>query len=101
VHSLVPIVLAYAAAHYVSQLIFQGQALAPLASGPGGLGWDLFGTAAWAIDYGVVSAEAFWYIQLGLVIVGHVAALALAHDRALVIYDDPKAATGRSTGCSP
>jgi hypothetical protein len=93
VHSLVPIALAYAAAHYVSLLVFQGQAIPQLASDPGGLGWDVFGTAAWGIDYGAVSAEVFWYVQLGFVLVGHVAALALAHDRALVVYDDARLAT--------
>jgi hypothetical protein len=91
--SLVPIALAYVAAHYVSLLLFRGQALAPLASDPFGDGSDLFGTAGWSIDYGFVSAELFWYMQLGFVIAGHLAALMLAHDRALVIYRDTRAAT--------
>lgn len=91
--SLVPIALAYVAAHYVSLLLFRGQALGALASDPFGDGSDLFGTADWTIDYGFVSAELFWYLQLGFVIVGHVAALALAHDRALVIYRDGRAAS--------
>ncbi|HTE63779.1 MAG TPA: fenitrothion hydrolase, partial [Solirubrobacteraceae bacterium] len=55
--------------------------------------WNLFGTATWSINYGVVGAEAFWYIQLGLVLAGHLAALVLAHDRALVVYDDARLAT--------
>ena len=91
--SLVPIALAYVAAHYVSLLVFQGQAMAALASDPLGDGSDIFGTAGWGIDYGIVGAEAFWYLQLGFVLAGHVAALALAHDRALVIYDDNRLAT--------
>ena len=91
--SLVPIALAYAAAHYVSLLLFQGQALAPLASDPFGEGWDLLGTSSWTIDYSFLSAEVFWYLQLGFVVLGHVAALMLAHDKALVTYDDPGAAT--------
>jgi hypothetical protein len=93
VHTLVPIALAYAAAHYVSLLVFQGQALAYLASDPAGFGWNLFGTATWEIDYGVLGAQAFWYIQLALVLGGHLAALVLAHDRALVVYDDARIAT--------
>lgn len=93
VHTLVPIALAYAAAHYVSLLVFQGQALGYLASDPAGFGWNLFGTATWSIDYGLVSAEAFWYIQVGLVLAGHVGALVLAHDRALIVYDDTRLAT--------
>ena len=91
--SLVPIALAYAAAHYISLLVFQGQALSGLASDPLGRGWDLLGTAGTSIDYSIVSAEAFWYMQLGCVLAGHLAALILAHDKALVLYDDPRSAT--------
>ena len=91
--SLVPIALAYAAAHYVSLLVFQGQAMAALASDPLGRDWNLLGTASWQIDYSIVGAEAFWYLQLAFVLAGHLAALVLAHDKALVLYDDPRAAT--------
>ncbi|HYF26959.1 MAG TPA: fenitrothion hydrolase [Baekduia sp.] len=87
IHSLVPIAAVYALAHYLSFLVFNGQALAYLASDPLGHGWDLFGTASSAIDFGVLSQNAIWYLQVGLVVLGHVAALALAHDRALVLYD--------------
>ena len=61
-------------------------------SNPLGENADLFGTADSAIDYGVIGATATWYWQVGLVVVGHVAALTLAHDRALAIYDDTKKA---------
>ena len=91
--SLVPIALAYAAAHYVSLLVFQGQAVGYLASDPLGTGSNLLGTATWGIDYTVVSAEVFWYLQLSFVILGHLAALILAHDKALVLYDDGRSAT--------
>jgi hypothetical protein len=91
-HTLVPIALAYVLAHYVSLFIFQSQALGYLASDPLGDGADLFGTADWAIDYGVVGAELFWYLQVGFVVLGHVAALALAHDRALVAFPTARAA---------
>ena len=92
VHTLVPIALAYVAAHYVSLLLLQGQALAFLASDPLGRGSDLFGTADATIDYGFIGAEAFWYMQVGFVVAGHVAALVLAHDRALVAFSNVKAA---------
>lgn len=91
-HTLVPIALAYVAAHYVSLLLLQGQALAFLASDPLGRGSDLFGTASSTIDYAFIGAATFWYMQVGFVVAGHVFALILAHDRALAIYDDPKAA---------
>ncbi|MDQ3108142.1 MAG: hypothetical protein M3Q68_10110 [Actinomycetota bacterium] len=40
VHSLVPIALAYAVAHYFSLLVLEGQAAIALLSDPFGLGWD-------------------------------------------------------------
>jgi hypothetical protein len=92
VHSLVPIAIVYAAAHYVSLLLIQGQAVAFLASDPLGEGWNLLGTATSTIDYGVIGANATWYLQVGFVVAGHVAALALAHDRALVLYERARVA---------
>ena len=88
-HSLVPIAMVYVAAHYLTFLLFEGQATFYLASDPFGRGWDLFGTTARAIDYGYVSQNATWYLQVAIVVLGHVAALVLAHDRALALYRDP------------
>jgi len=92
VHSLVPIALAYVAAHYFTLLLFQGQGLFALVSDPLGHGSDIFGTAGTQIDYGLIGATATWYWQVGFVIAGHVAGLTLAHDRAVALYDDPKLA---------
>lgn len=92
IHSLVPIAAVYVAAHYFSFLIFEGQAIGYLASDPFGQGWDLVGTAASGIDYGLFSLKDIWYVQVGFVVVGHVAALTLAHDRALVMYREPRLA---------
>jgi hypothetical protein len=92
VHSLVPIAFAYVAAHYFTLLLFQGQAMAYLVSDPLGDGSDIFGTANSQIDYTLIGGEATWYFQVAFVVIGHVAALVLAHDRALAIYDDPKQA---------
>jgi len=86
VHTLVPILAAYVVAHYFSLLAYNGQDLARLASDPLGDGSDLFGTAGSTIDYGVVSATAIWYVQVGALIAGHVSGLVLAHDRALSVY---------------
>jgi hypothetical protein len=86
IHSLVPIAMVYVAAHYLTFLLFEGQSIAYLASDPLGEGWDLFGTASAAIDYGALSQNQAWYLQVGFVVAGHVAALVLAHDRALSLY---------------
>jgi hypothetical protein len=92
VHSLVPIALAYVAAHYLTLLLFQGQAVVFLASDPLGDGSDILGTASNQIDYTIIGGEATWYWQVGFVVAGHVTALILAHDRALALYDDAKLA---------
>jgi len=92
VHSLVPIALVYVAAHYLTLLVFEGQGIAYLSSDPLGEGWDLFGTAGATIDYGALSQNQAWYLQVGFVVVGHVAALILAHDRALALYPETKLA---------
>jgi hypothetical protein len=92
VHTLVPIAMVYVAAHYLTFLLFEGQATLYLASDPLGRGWDLFGTADRAIDFTFLSQNATWYVQVAFVVVGHVAALVLAHDRALALYRDPKLA---------
>jgi hypothetical protein len=101
VASLVPIALAYVAAHYLTLLLYNGQAILTLSANPFGFlasnplgeaGTDVFGTADRSIDYGVIGATAAWYWMVGFVVVGHVAALTLAHDKALTIYSDVKLA---------
>jgi hypothetical protein len=91
-HTLIPIAAAYLVAHYFSMVAYDGQELWRLASDPLGDGSDLFGGAERGIDYSVVTATGIWYVQIGALVVGHVAALVLAHDRALVIYGSPRAA---------
>jgi hypothetical protein len=90
VHSLVPIAFAYLAAHYLSFLLVEGQAIAYLANDPFGQGWNLLGTGLAGIDYEILSQELLWYLQVGFVVAGHVAGLALAHDRALARFGTGK-----------
>lgn len=86
-HTLIPIAFAYAVAHYFSLLAFQGQAAGYLVSNPlGRAHTDLLGTASFRIDYGFISSNATWYVQVGALLCGHVAGLILAHDRALALY---------------
>lgn len=94
-HTLIPIALAYLVAHYFSFFVFQEQAqFGFLLSDPLGTGTtDLFGTAAWEVDYKVLSANAIWYVQVAALITGHVIGLMLAHDRALVYWPDYRNAT--------
>ena len=91
VHSLVPIACVYVAAHYLTFLLFEGQAIRYLASDPFGQGWDLFGTASAAIDYSLLSQNGPGTCRSAFVVLGHVAALMLAHDRALALYGQNRA----------
>jgi hypothetical protein len=93
-HSLIPIALAYLVAHYFSAFLYQEQAqFTYILSDPLGHGSDLFGTAGGGINYGIVGSNTVWYVQVGALVVGHVAALTLAHDRALAVYDNVRHAS--------
>jgi hypothetical protein len=90
--SLVPVAFVYVVAHYFTLLVNQGQFGIPLASDPFGRGWDLFGTTDFAPDVTLVSPNTVWYVQVGALVLGHVAGLVLAHDRALVVSPDSNTA---------
>ncbi len=89
-HTLIPIAFAYLVAHYFSLFVFQEQAqFTYLLSDPLGTGTtDLFGTASGGIDFQLLSANAIWYVQVGALVIGHVTALTLAHDRATAYWGD-------------
>lgn len=83
VYSLVPIALAYQIAHYYTLLLIQGQRLVYLISDPFGRGWNLFGTAGYAMHVRVVSAQFVWLSEIALIVAGHIVAVYLAHRIAL------------------
>jgi hypothetical protein len=85
--SLVPIAFAYVVAHYFSSFMIDGQFVIALASDPFGRGWDLFGTVDYAPNLTIVSPETVWYVQVISLTVGHVAGLAIAHDRAVALFE--------------
>lgn len=92
-HSLIPIGLAYVIAHYFSLLAYDGQRAAYLASDPLGNGANIFGTSSVTVDYTWISATGIWYVQVAALVIGHVAGLVLAHDRALLTFGDGRTAT--------
>ena len=86
VFSLLPIALAYNFAHFLSFFLIQGQLLIPLVSDPLGLGWDLFGTGGYTIDIGITNARFIWFFSVGVIVLGHIIAVYLAHIRAIALY---------------
>ncbi len=84
--SLVPIAIAYHLSHYLSYLLIAGQNIIPLLSDPFGLDWDLFGTANYAVDIGVVNAKMVWYVAVTAIVTGHVLAVYIAHVMAVRVF---------------
>lgn len=91
-HAFIPISLAYLVAHYFSYFFYLEQAqFTYLLSDPFGDGsTDLFGTANAGIDYSTLSAGLIQWVQFGAIVIGHVVALALGHDRALKIWGNSR-----------
>lgn len=77
--TLVPIAAAYSVAHNFSILVIQGQTVVQLLSDPFGWQWDLFGTARWHPDIGLIDARLTWAVAVAAIVVGHVASIAWSH----------------------
>jgi hypothetical protein len=85
--TLIPIAIGYHLAHYLVFLLIQGQYIIPLLSDPFGYGWDLFGTAGYRVDIAVVGARFAWYAAVTAIVVGHIAAVYLAHFKAMRVFE--------------
>jgi hypothetical protein len=90
--TLVPIAIGYSVAHYLTFLLIQGQYIIPLASDPFGFGWDLFATAGYRVDIAVVGARFAWYAAVTAILLGHIAAVYLAHAKAINLLAQRSAA---------
>lgn len=95
-HSIVPIILGYIVAHYLTLFIDVGTQTLARASDPFGKGWDILGTAAVEPSY--------WFsyhpgtlatIKVLAVVIGHVVAAIAAHDRALTLLPKRDQVTGQ------
>ncbi|HET8739963.1 MAG TPA: hypothetical protein VFO17_09545 [Acidimicrobiia bacterium] len=82
-HTLVPIGLAYAAAHYITLILFEGQQFLAAVSDPFGMGGDLFGTADNRVVFFIRSSTPIWLLQVAFIVGGHLVGVVLAHDRSL------------------
>ena len=84
--TLVPIAIGYHVAHYLTFLLVQGQYIIPLLSDPFGFGWNLFGTAGYRVDIALVGARFAWYAAVAAILIGHIAAVYLAHLKAMRLF---------------
>ena len=88
-----PIAFAYEVAHYFSLFVIQGQFVgaAPLRSASAAAG-ICSARPTVVPNSAVLPPNTTWYVQAGALVVGHVAGLAIAHDRAVTIFEDREAA---------
>jgi hypothetical protein len=83
-HSVVPIIVGYMTAHYLSYFVEQGQATLIQLSDPMVTGRNLLGTANWTVDYWLSFHPTFLASTKVLaVVIGHIVGVVAAHDRAL------------------
>jgi hypothetical protein len=80
--TLVPIAFVYNAAHNYASLVVQSQAVIPLLADPFGLGWHLLPTGGYQPSMLLAASALVWYVQVVLIVTGHVIAMYLAHLRA-------------------
>lgn len=85
-YTLLPIAIVYNITHYATLILTHGLKVISLASDPFGWRWDLFGTALKfrapiLPDMGVV-----WHSQVGLILLGHIISIWLAHVVALRVF---------------
>jgi hypothetical protein len=85
-HSVVPIVIGYIVAHYLTYLIEVGQQTLIQASDPLSNGGNLFGTGNWSVSYALsYHPTALATTKVLAVVIGHVVGVIAAHDRALTL----------------
>lgn len=95
-HSLLPIVVGYVFAHYLTLLVEYGQTTLVQLSDPMGTGADLLGTADLQVNYWLSNHQTFlaWTKVVGIV-GGHVLAVVAAHDRAMKLLPRRHQLTGQ------
>ena len=95
-HSLIPIVVGYVFAHYLTYLVERGQDVVIRLADPLGRGWNLLGLGDAEVSYflsthpGVLAT-----LKVGFVVAGHIAAVFAAHDRALRVLPAGHQITGQ------
>lgn len=83
-HSVVPIIVGYMTAHYLSFFVEQGQTTLIQLSDPMVKGQNLLGTANWSVDYWLsYHPTTLASIKVLAVVIGHIVGVVAAHDRAL------------------
>ena len=93
VFALTPIAIAYHIAHYFSYIVITGQMIIPLISDPFGFGWNIFGTADYTTNIGLINAKIIWYLSVIIIVLGHVFSILISHVKSTGFYSNKSLAT--------
>ncbi len=97
-HSLIPIVVGYIFAHYLSYLVERGQQTLVALADPFARGWNLLGLAHLHVAYVLsMHPSVLAGIKVACVVTGHIVAVVAAHDRALQLLPKGHQLTGQLT----
>ncbi|KMO73100.1 hypothetical protein BST22_17505 [Mycolicibacterium chubuense] len=95
-HSLIPIVVGYVFAHYLTYLVERGQQTIVRLADPLGRGWNVLGLADNDVSYVLSMHPAVVAtLKVGFVVAGHIAGVIAAHDRALALLPRAHQVTGQ------
>ena len=95
-HSIVPIIVGYIVAHYLTYFVEVGQATLIYASDPFGDGSDYLGTADWSVSYWLsYHPTLLANTKVLAVVLGHVLGVVAAHDRAIKLLPKRHQLTGQ------
>lgn len=95
-HSLVPIVVGYLVAHYLTLLVLEGQRTVIYLSDPLSSGADWLGTAGRGVDQTLATMPALIAsVQVLAVVTGHVLGVVAAHDRSVRLFRGRAALLGQ------
>ncbi|WP_370617277.1 hypothetical protein [Mumia sp. Pv 4-285] len=95
-HSLVPIVVGYVGAHYLSYLVEKGQRTLIALADPLDRGWDPLGIGGLAPSYWLSEhPHLLAVLKVGLVLTGHVLGVIAAHDRCIRLLPRAHHLTGQ------
>lgn len=97
-HSLIPIVVGYIFAHYLSYLVERGQQAVFALADPFGRGWNPLGLAHLHVAYALsMHPPVLAAIKVTCVVTGHIVAVIAAHDKALRLLPAGHQLTGQLT----
>ena len=95
-HSVIPIIVGYITAHYLSYLVEQGQSTIIQLSDPMVTGDNLLGTGGWSVNYWLsFHPSLLAVVQVLAVVTGHVLGVVAAHDRAISLLPARHHVTGQ------